>query len=229
MALKKKTENLNESKIPLHNSIKELAIENFKTLCIANIICIVITFSMSAIMNWHWVGKLITVIVNIVIAGSMVYGHNWNFGDKDANYIQFGRMTYDKFKPLRYGMIALAPSLISDIILLVSKLSGSFDLMWLYRLMNAPFWALINLIHPYGALPHAATEETVVMAGTEYEEVIAAAAATPGLGWGQMILIMLLPLIFMLFIWGGYELGRRRISINQKLVYVDKDKNKKKK
>lgn len=209
--------------VQLHNSPRELALQTLKTLCICNVICVVIVFSMSAVMNWGVGGILLTELVCILITGITLYAQSWGFGDKDANYLQFGRMVYDPYKPLKYGLIAIAPGLVSDILLIISKISGSFDLLWVYRLMNAPVWPLINLIHPYGLHAHEATEETVVMAGTQYEEVIAAADATPACGWGKMIVMMLLPLLYILFMWIGYELGRRRFSISNKLVYVDKD------
>lgn len=222
MATNEKSET-SQQIIQLHNSPKELGLQVLKNLCICNVICVIIVFSMSGVMNWGTGGKLLTELVCILLTGITLYAQSWGFGDKDANYLQFGRMERDPYKPLKYGLIAVAPSLVSDIILIVSKISGSFDLLWVYRLMNGPVWPLINLIHPYGVHFHEATEETVVMAGTQYEEVIAAAEATPGCGWGKMILMMLLPLLYIVFMWVGYELGRRRISIGNKLVYVDKD------
>ena len=209
--------------VQLHNSPRELALQILKTLCICNVICVIIVFSMSSVMNWGVGGILLTELICILITGITLYAQSWGFDDKDANYIQFGRIVYDPYKPLKYGLIAIAPGLVSDILLIISKISGSFDLLWVYRLMNAPVWPLINLIHPYGLHFHEATEETVVMAGTQYEEVIAAAEATPACGWGKMILMMLLPLLYILFMWIGYELGRSRLSIGNKLVYVDKN------
>ena len=40
------------------------------------------------------------------------------------------------------------------------------------------------------------------------------------------ILMMLLPLLYIVFIWVGYELGRRRISIGNRLVYENKNAKK---
>jgi hypothetical protein len=212
--------------VQLHNSPKELALQTLKNLCLCNVICVVIVFSMSAVMNMGVWGILLTELICLLITGLTLYTQSWGFGDKDANYIQFGRMEYDAKKPWVYGLIALAPSLVSDILLIISKLT-SLDWLWVYRLMNAPVWPLINLIHPYGVHFHEATEETILMEGTQYEEVVAAADATPGAGWGKLILMMLLPLLYLLFMVLGYELGRRRISIGDKMVYVNKDKKKK--
>ena len=120
------------------------------------------------------------------------------------------------------GLLALAPGLVSDVLLLFSKITGLVDLLWVYRLMNAPVWPLINLIHPYSIAPQEAMPEMILMEGTEYEEIVQATAATPGCSWPKLILMMLLPLIYIVFIWVGYELGRRRISISNRLVYENK-------
>lgn len=212
--------------VQLHNSPRELSLSLLKTLCICNVICVVIVFSMSAIMGKGVWGILVTELICLIITGATLYAQSWSMGDKDANYIQFGRMVYDPVKPVKIGLLAIAPGLVSDILLIVSKISGAFDFLWIYRLMNAPLWPLINLIHPYSIFPQAATEETVIMQGTQYEEVIAASDATPGCGWGKLILMILLPIIYMLFIYAGYELGRRRISIGSKLVYENEDSKK---
>ena len=111
-------------------------------------------------------------------------------------------------------------------LLLFSKITGLVDLLWVYRLMNAPVWPLINLIHPYSVAAQEAMPETIIMEGTEYEEVIQATAATPGCSWPKLILMMLLPLLYIVFIWVGYELGRRRISIGNRLVYENKNAKK---
>ena len=37
--------------VQLHNSPKELAVSLFKTLCICNVICVVVVFSMAEL--WH--------------------------------------------------------------------------------------------------------------------------------------------------------------------------------
>lgn len=76
--------------IQLHNSPKELGLQTLKTLCICNVICAIIVFSMSGVMNWGTAGKLITQLVCLLLTGIALYAQSWGFGDKDANY-QIGR------------------------------------------------------------------------------------------------------------------------------------------
>lgn len=223
MALFHKKEQQPATGVQLHNSPGELAFSLFKTLCICNIICVVIVFSMGGLMAQGTWGILLTGAICLLVTGGTLYAQSWGMGDKDANLIQFGRTTYDPYKPLKMGLLALAPGLVSDILLLVSKITGLFDSLWLFRLMNGPVWPLINLIHPYSMGPHEAMPEMVIMEGTQYEEVIAATAATPGCSWPKIILMILLPLLYIVFIWIGYELGRRRISLGNRLVYENRN------
>ncbi|HIT78812.1 MAG TPA: hypothetical protein IAC40_00845 [Candidatus Faecivivens stercorigallinarum] len=222
MALFQKKKQEPVTGVQLHNSPKELAVTLLKTLCICNVICVVVVFSMGGIMAQGTWGILLTALICLLIAGGTLYSQSWGIGDKDANLIQFGRTEYDRYKPLKMGLLALAPGLVSDVLLLFSKITGLVDLLWVYRLMNAPVWPLINLIHPYSIAPQEAMPEMILMEGTEYEEIVQATAATPGCSWPKLILMLLLPLIYIVFIWVGYELGRRRISISNRLVYENK-------
>lgn len=229
-----KTSNVGPGGVPLHNSPRELGLSLFKTLCILNVVCVVIVLSMSGIMGMGTWGILLTELICLLITGVTLYSQSWGMGDKDANLIQFGRIQYDRLKPLKMGLIALAPGLVSDIILVVCKalnclLFGQLDALVLFRVMNAPVWPLINLIHPAGLLPTEAHEAMTIMAGTEYEEVLAASTGTVGAEWWQVIVFILLPFIYLAFIWVGYELGRHRFSISNKLVYEDKNGGKSKK
>lgn len=229
-----KHQNLGPGGVPLHNTPREQGLSLFITLCILNVVCVVIVFSMSGVMGMGTWGIVLTEAICLLITGVTLYSQSWGMGDKDANLIQFGRYQYDRLKPLKMGLVALAPGLVSDIILIVCKalnclLFGQLDALVLFRLMNAPVWPLINLIHPSGLLPTEAHEEMTIMAGTAYEEVIEASAGTPGASWLKVIVFVLLPLVYLVFIWLGYELGRRRFSIGNKLVYEDKEGGKSKK
>ena len=214
--------------VPLHNSPRELGLSLIKTLCILNVVCVVIVMSMSAIMGMGTWGIVLTAAVCLLITGVTLYSQSWAMGDKDANLFQFGRDSYDRLKPLKMGLIALAPGLVSDVILIACKalnclLFGQIDALVIFRVMNAPVWPIINLLHPASLLPTEPHEAVTVMPSTQYEEVIPASAGTPGADWWLVILFVLLPLIYLAFIWAGYELGRRRFSIGNKLVYEEKD------
>lgn len=207
-----------KQQVNLHTGVVELALKIWRTIILCTVICAVVVFSLSSLMVKGVWGPLVVQAVCLIIAGVVVYSQMWGFGDRDANFIQFGRLEKDPLKGLKVMMLAVIPSLVLCIPLALSMAEVlPFDFMPFYRILEAPVWPLINVIHPYGAIAHAAVE------ANEYME---ATAATAGLGWGQFVLVSLLPLIYVPFGVAGYELGLRRISVGLKLMYEDKNKKK---
>ncbi|MCI8600401.1 MAG: hypothetical protein HFE45_02275 [Oscillospiraceae bacterium] len=207
-----------KQRINLHNSVKELSFQLWKTLLLCTLICVVVVISLSGVMvNGLW-GPLLTETICLLLTGLTLYTQMWGAGDRDANFIQFGRIERDPLKGLKIGLIVIIPSLLLNIPLALSMVELiPIDLLPFYRILQAPVWPLINLIHPHGAVAHEAT--------AAIEELnITAMPATPGLGWGQFALLWLLPFIYTFFVVAGYELGIRRIELGFKLMYEDKKK-----
>lgn len=205
--------------IKLHNSVRELSLQLYRTLLLCGVACVVMVMATSSIMTESRLGLGIIGVICVIVVGLILYANTWSYGDRDANFVQFGRMTRDRLKGLKIGLLISIPSFLMNIPLALSKMEIiPFDFMPIYRLLLSPLWPLINFIHPYGAIPYDASP------ATEYTEAM---AATPGLGWGQFGLLVLLPLIYTLFSWIGYELGYHRISVGFRLVYEDKNKKKK--
>lgn len=209
--------------VELHNGVWELALKLWRTLILCTILCAVIVFSLSGIMVSGTWGLLLTQLICFIVMGFTIYSQMWSVGDRDANFIHFGRMQRDIWKSLKIGLIALIPGFVTNIPLALSKAGvfGNFDFLPFYRVLQAPIWPLINLIHPYGAIPHEAVAATELFEGSP---------ATAGMTWGQLVLMAIIPLVYLIFVVAGYELGIRRISVGFKLVYEknDKDKGKKK-
>ncbi|MBR6790281.1 MAG: hypothetical protein IKM31_05365 [Oscillospiraceae bacterium] len=207
--------------IKLHNSIREISLHVWRTLLLCGVACAVIVMATSSMMTQNRVALLVIGLVCVIFTGIVIYANTWAYGDRDANFVQFGRTKRDVFKGLKVGLIAIIPSLLMNIPVALSKLEIiPFDFMPCYRVLMAPLWPLINFIHPYGAVPHPAVEAT---------ELTEAMAATEAITWGQLGIMALLPLIFVGFCWAGYELGYHRISLGFKLMYEDKKKTEKKK
>lgn len=205
-----------KQEVNLHNSVKELSLKLWRTIVLCTLICVVLVFSLSSLMVKGVWGPLLTQLICLVVVGLTIYSQMWGFGDRDANFIQFGRMERDYWKGLQIGLWAIVPSVLLNIPLALSMVGViPFDFMPIYRILEGPVWPLINVIHPYGAVAHAAVEATELFEGSP---------ATAGLGWGQFALIVLLPLIYTLFAVLGYEMGVRRISVGFKLMYEDKNK-----
>ena len=207
--------------IKLHNSIREISLHVWRALLLCGVACAVIVMATSSIMTQNRIALLVIGLMCAIFTGIILYANTWAYGDRDANFVQFGRTKRDIFKGLKVGVIVSLPSFLMNIPVVLSKLEIiPFDFMPYYRILMAPLWPLINFIHPYGAVPHPAVEAT---------ELTEAMAATEAITWGQLGLMALLPLIFVGFCWAGYELGYHRISLGFKLVYEDKEKAEKKK
>lgn len=209
----------NQPAVPLKNETWRLALQTFINLVIATIISVILVLSLSSLMGSVW-GKLVVEAVCLAITLPMVYGYMWGQGDRDANFVQFGRMEADPWKGLRAGALGVIPTLLTCIPLALSmtRVIG-FDFMPVYRILNAPLWGFINLIHPLGgAIPHAATE---AIPATDSMPAIDAMPATDGLSWGAFALIAVLPLLYVVFSAVGYYMGTKRISVMSKLVYKD--------
>ena len=200
----------------------QFGLQLLKRLVFATVICMFVCFSMSFLPEYYGISGYIGMsVLTVGISGGMMYLHAWSVGDHDANAVQFGRMEPFKLKGLFAGLyLVLFVSVLA--IPLALSIAGilPIDFLPFYRLLNSPLWGIINLIHPYGAIPHAEVLETET---TVYQ------AATAGMSWGQFIGVILLPLIYVPFTTVGYILGYKRFSIIQKVVYKNEKKEKTKK
>lgn len=198
-------------KVKLHNSLRELFLDLWKYLAFCGVAAVLIVMVTSGLISENRLALALIGAACVILVAVVLYANCWTYGDRDANFVQFGRCKRDPFKGLKLGALVALPTFLLNIPLLLSKLQIlPFDFLPVYRFLAAPLWPLINLIHPYGAVAHEATEAT---------ELLEAFPATPGLEWGQFGLIAILPLIYVLFCWFGYEIGYRRISLGFRLVY----------
>lgn len=208
--------------VQLKNETWRLTLQTFINLVIATMISIVLVLSLSSLMSSVW-GKLVTEAVCLAIVLPILYGYMWGQGDRDANFVQFGRMEPDPLKGLRAGALATVPAYLTYIPLALCRAGamGSFDFMPFFRLLNAPMWGFINLIHSSGAIAHEATE---AVEATETTPAIEAMAATEALPWGSFVVLLLLPLLYIAICAVGYYMGTKRLAIMSKLVYKDDKK-----
>ncbi len=206
--------------VALQNETWRLAVQPFVNIVIGTVISIIITISLSSLMVGSIWGKIVVEFLCLAITLPLVYGYMWGQGDRDSNFVQFGRMKPDKWKGVRAGLLSIIPNVLTAVPLALSMLRIiPFDFMPFYRLLNAPMWGFINMLHPNGgAIPHAAIP---AQEATETMPAIEAVAATDGLSWGAFAIICLLPLIYAVFAAVGYYLGTKRFSIINKVVYKD--------
>ena len=65
-----KHQNLGPGGVPLHNTPREQGLSLFKTLCILNVVCVVIVFSMSGVMGMGTWGIVLTEAICLLITAS---------------------------------------------------------------------------------------------------------------------------------------------------------------
>ncbi len=206
--------------VPLKNETWRLALQTFWSIVIGTIISIVIVLSLSSVMVGSLWGKVVVEFICLAITLPLLYGYMWSQGDRDANFVQFGRMNPDPWKGLRASLFAVIPCYLTLILLALSMVRViPFDFMPAYRLLNAPLWGFINMLHPNGgAIPHDAVP---AQEATDLLPAIEAMDATPGLGWGAFAVLCLLPLLYVVFCAVGYRFGFKRFSVINHLVYKD--------
>lgn len=129
-------------------------------------------------------------IVCILLVVMVLYSVLWNAGNKDANRVRFNRITYDKYKGIKVGLIASAPYILFSAAMLLLK---NFPVV-MYKLINSVFYIFIQLI-----CGNAVT----------FGEV----------GSFKIFILILIQLLFPVFAWVSYQLGYKDIILSDKLIY----------
>lgn len=161
------------------------------------IICSIVVFSLSFILDKTW-GKVLIQVICLVISCGMFYSTMWYEGDREKNFVQFGRMEEDIHWGLKAGLAGMLVPLATMLLLVFAKVLNMPDLIVYYKLINPQINMLINMFIP--------TVDPASFGGVEL-------ALTA-------LLYLYIPIICAV----GYQLGYRRISVSEKLVY-DKKKD----
>ena len=178
--------------------------QTYLNLFLATIYSMILCGTIKFLFEDRWWALLLMGVVCLVLDGDMVYQFMWRQGDKEANYIQFGRIEREPYKGLKVGLLAMIPYGIMDVVLALSLAKIlPFDFLRTFRILNAPLYGFMKLIHRDWGW---------------------ATASTPGLSWGAFVILALMPLIYVAFCTVGYELGVRHISIKERLVYRQENK-----
>lgn len=187
-------------------SIGYLVGQTYLNLFLATIYSMILCGAIKFLFEDKWWSLLLMGVVCLILDGGMVYQFMWRQGDKEANYIQFGRIPKTPYKGLKVGLLAMIPYGIMDVILALSIAQIlPFDFLRTFRILNAPLYGFMKLVH---------------------WNLGWATATAPGLSWGEFVVLALMPLIYVVFCAVGYELGLRHISIKEKLVYKQNEARK---
>lgn len=165
------------------------------------IICFVMVLALFFLLDMTW-GVVLVQLLCTAASGGLLYSAMWIEGDKEKNFVQFGRMEEDKHWGLKTGLVGMLLPMATMLLLVFAKILDLPNLVFIYKVINPQIGMLVNLIIP-----------TINPASV---------------GVLQFLLIALLYLYIPFFCAVGYQLGYRRISLAEKLIYAKKEDGDKK-
>jgi len=180
-------------------SLPKMVWEIAKSYLYSLIICSIVMFSTTFLLEYT-LGKIFIQGANLFISAGILYATFWFEGDREKNFVQFGRMEEDMMWGLKAGLVGMLIPMATIIMLIVAMIIDLPDLVVYYKLINPQINLLINVF-----IPTIAPSEISVL---------------------DLILTALLYLYVPIACFVGYQLGYRRISISEKMIYVDKNKKK---
>ena len=144
----------------------------------------------------------LTFFCSVVILYAFVYTHTWTRGDKDNNLATFDHIKRDKLKGLKIGLLAIIPSAVLYLALIVEKLFPYFKGMpALFKIANYYMFPIVNLF-------------------------VGSAETVSQISWGGIAGLSLTLVIVPAVATLGYYCGNSEISLKEKLIYVKKKEQK---
>jgi len=142
-------------------------------------------------------GKVLIQAIQLFLLFVMLYSPMWYEGDRDSNFVQFGRVEYDKYRGVKVGLLACIPSYASILLMVIAKIfqsTGAGQVLYIiYSLLNIQFFGFLQLVNPE---PYIINFQSI-----------------------YFIVLMLFPLIYVAATTVGYSLGYKRISIMEKIKF----------
>lgn len=182
-------------------SILRLAVKIFLDSVIATVMGFITTISISLVFKTSTFGYVISQIFTIILLFAFFYNPMWLEGDKDKNLVNFKRIEEDKYRGFKVGLIAIIPSLLLSILLILSKIGAFYNILLPYKLINSSYFGLNSLI---------------------FSNVF----KVTDINWVSIIISALLPILTPLVCGLAYIFGYNRIMMIEKVVYK-KPNNKK--
>lgn len=174
-----------------------LAIQLFGRYLVGSIIALLLDLSVMMFLN-NPLGRALCQLLCFSAAFSLVYLRAWQVGNSDKNMIEFGHITEDGAKGFKSGLLAAILPIIPSVVLIFSKLTGSFDgFLYIYRFLN-PIFMPMN----YSLLP--------------------ATLSLGEIGILPIIISGVMPLIFIILSGFGYTLGLRDMTVSKALGIAKK-------
>ncbi len=178
--------------------IWKMAFRSYGNMLLAGVLCFIVTVSVAVFDLPGIANDLLLLLLLLPIYISLVYTPIWNEGDRNRNMVQFGHLTYDRYKGLKIGILLMLPYLIENVLLTLCWVKVIPDFYWLYKTLNAHIWPILTWINPIG-------EEAVI--------------SVSGLHFFELLLCWLLaayPLVISVI---AYRLGYKGVLLTERLVY----------
>ena len=141
---------------------------------------------------------LVIQCICLILLVCFIHPKLWQSGSKDSNLVKYNHKTEDVLKGFKMGLVAIVPSSLLLIVLVLTKnsISANFSMV-LYKFLNSSFYSFIDF-------------------GTKTANVF------KDLNVAQIILLFALPLIVPISSGISYLLGYKNISLGEKIVYEKK-------
>lgn len=191
-------------------SLKVLLMSFFATIISFMFNCLIAAVVPPQWFNGDAVGvSLLIQFIGIVVEFIFIYGTLWDCGHNDRLQINLGLKDYSKYRGVLIGLVAAVPYYLMAIAMMLMTFDVIPDITGLMRVLSAQFWGLYQLLFP------VVTSSTAGVGPTFAQSV-----ATPA----QAICATFVPTIIPLISYIPYTLGRKDISIGERLILVNKKK-----
>lgn len=182
----------------------KMVLGGYGNCALAAVLCLIVSVSVSMISLPDVIRYLILLITLIPLYVALIYSPIWTEGDRNRNMVQFGHLEKDICRGVKIGAFLTIPYLIEDVFLTLSWAKVIPNIYWLYKLLNAHIWPVLDWVNPI-----------------KESGVVASDMSLAGL-----IVCWLLALYPMLVSSVAYILGYKGISVSEKLIYKNKPRKK---
>ncbi len=181
-------------------SILKMILHGYAYLFLGGLLCLIVAISISVFGLPGILRDLLTLCCVVPLYIMLLHSLFWTEGDRNRNMVGFGHIKEDRAKGFKVGLFLTLPYLLENVMLTLSRTKVIPDFYWLYKLLNAHIWPILNFFLP---------PESKVIGATS-------------LSIGGLIVCWLFTLYPLVIATASYILGYHGISVVQKLVYKNK-------
>ncbi|MBQ8731695.1 MAG: hypothetical protein IJY82_02565 [Oscillospiraceae bacterium] len=191
-------------------SVFMLALRTFGGCLLSCIMCFIVDISILTIFAEFspTAGYVIMQIITAILFFSFIYPPLWLEGDRDRNFVSFGRIEPDLYRGFKVGGILSIPFFLLGIMgivgYFVKDLSAWMTILYCRFLTPQKFGLMGLLIPPLG-------EKDTSMVISDYPFI-------------NILIPVLTPVLIIAVAGGAYLLGYHRISLQEKIIFVNKKK-----